>query len=213
MAETVWDHIRSSYDDVADAYEARFADELDRKPADRELLEHFAAVTTGPVVDLGCGPGHIGSFVRSRDEGPGPVIGLDLSGEMARRARRRLDAVVVADLRALPFADRSIGGIVALYSLIHVRRAELPRALGEVHRVLRPGGRVVLSAHEGTTETSVEDFLGRPAPVIATLFSLDELVTASADAALDVARAERRPPYPNEGTTTRLYIEARRPPD
>jgi ubiquinone/menaquinone biosynthesis C-methylase UbiE len=212
MGDEAWDHLRSSYDGVADVYEARFVDELDLKPTDRRLLQRFATVTTGPVVDVGCGPGHIGSFVRSLLGVPGVVIGLDLSSGMARRAARRLDAAVVADLRSLPFAGRSIGGLVALYSLIHVRRAELGPALVEVRRVLRPGGGAVFSAHEGSGETAVEEFLGRPAPVAATMFSLDELVRATTDAGLDVLRAERRPPYPNEGSTTRLYVEARRPP-
>ena len=42
-----------------------------------------------------------------------------------------------------PFASARIGGLVAFYSLIHVRRAALGGVLAEFHRVLRPGGRVL----------------------------------------------------------------------
>jgi len=208
VAGTAWEHLGASYDDVADVYDTRFADELDAKPADRELLERFVASTTGPLVDIGCGPGHIGAFVRARGH---RVVGLDLSPAMARRASARLDGAVVGDVRALPFADRSIGGIVAFYSLIHVRRPELVGALGEIRRVLRPGGRTLFSAHEGTGDVVVEEFLGRPSPFAATLFTLDELVAAATGAGLEVTTSERRPPYPEEGRTTRLYVGARRP--
>jgi hypothetical protein len=54
-----------------------------------------------------------------------PVVGIDLSPEMVKLARRRLDAAVAADMRALPLAAEVVGGVLAFYALIHVRRSEL----------------------------------------------------------------------------------------
>jgi SAM-dependent methyltransferase len=201
----VWDELQSSYDWVADAYETRFVDELEGKPRDRELLDLFAASVDDPVVDAGCGPGQIGAYVRRRGH---VVVGLDLSFEMVRRAARRLDSAIVADMRSLPVMNRTVGGLVAFYSVIHVRRAELDTVLVEFARVLRPRGRLLLSAHEGRGEIERDDFLGEPVPVVATLFELDELVGATSAAGLQILRAERRRPYPTESDTTRLYVEA-----
>ena len=142
-----WDFLTSSYDAVATKYEARFEDEFDDKPRDHEdLLEALARSVEDPVADIGCGPGQIGAFVRQQGR---RVIGIDLSPEMAKLAKLRLDAALVADMRALPLRRDSVGGLVAFYAVIHLRRAELDATLGEFHRVLRPGGRVVLSTHEG----------------------------------------------------------------
>ena len=193
---------------MAAKYESRFVDELGDKPRDRELLESFAATVGDPVAEVGSGPGHIGAFVRQRGR---RVIGIDLSTEMARLANERLDAALVADMRALPLGTESLGGLLAFYAVIHLRRAELGLALGEFHGALRPGGRVLFSAHEGTDVVELDEFLGEPVPFAATLFQLDELVGASREAGFEVTLAERRAPYASESNTVRLYVEARKP--
>jgi SAM-dependent methyltransferase len=199
-----WDQVRSSYDTIASHYEARFLDELDRKPRDRDLLEHFAGAASDPVVEIGCGPGQVGAFVRGFGR---RVVGVDLSREMAALARRRLDGASVGDMRALPLCDGAAGGLVAFYAVIHLPREDVPVALREFARVVRTGGRVLLSAHEGEGEVVLDEFAGQPVPMIASLFELDELVAMCADAGLHVEGAERRERYEGE-ITTRLYLSA-----
>jgi len=203
-----WDQLRSSYDRVAASYERAFLDELAGKPRDRQILAAFAAAVTGPVADVGCGPGQVGAYLRGRGH---RVLGIDLSIEMGRLAAARLDAAAVADLRELPIPDGAIGGLVAFYSIIHVRRRELGGVLREFRRVLRPGGRLLVAAHDGAGEISADDFLGQPAPFVATLYGLRELSRAVTAAGLDLAAAERRSPYGSEHPTFRLYVEAVRP--
>jgi len=206
-----WDSLRSTYDLVAAEYESRFADELQDKPRDRELLESLAGSVGDPIAEIGCGPGHIGAFVRHAGRRHHRVVGVDLSPAMAVLAMRRLDAALVADMRSLPFAADTFGGLVAFYSLIHLRRAELEPVLRGFTRVLRPGGHVLFSAHEGHDELERDEFLGEQAPVVATLFTLDELAGAGRRAGLEVVLAERRNPYGSEGETVRLYVEAKKP--
>jgi SAM-dependent methyltransferase len=202
-----WEQLRSSYDAVARKYEARFLDELNDKPRDRELLTAFADSVRDPVVEVGSGPGQIGAFVRQHGR---RVFGLDRSAQMARLAKHRLNGALVADMRSLPLASERLGGLVAFYSLIHLQRHELATALREFHRVLQPGGRVLFSAHEGQGELEHDEFLDEPVPIVATLFELDELVDATEAAGLRVTLAERRIPYPSE-STARLYVEATQP--
>jgi SAM-dependent methyltransferase len=208
MVGVNWEQLPASYDAVAGTYELTFVHELDGKPQDRAMLEEFVGAATGPIVDLGCGPGQVGHFVRSRGR---TVIGVDISAEMARLASGRLDGALVADLRRLPFAGGSLGGIVAFYSLIHLPRAELDQAFGEVHRVLRPGGRLLLSAHEGQGTIEQQEFLGHAVPFVATLFNLDELVEATRRSGLHLTMSQRREPLASEHPTGRLYLAAERP--
>jgi ubiquinone/menaquinone biosynthesis C-methylase UbiE len=86
------------------------------------------------VLDACCGDGWITSMISAPE-----VVAVDLSPQAVEAARSRgLDAQV-ADVQKLPFADGSFDVVLCSYALYHVRNR--PRALGELARVLRPGGR------------------------------------------------------------------------
>jgi SAM-dependent methyltransferase len=76
------------------------------------------------------------------------VVGVDISPAIASSAGTRypdLEAVV-ADIRALPFPDDFFDGIVSNSTLDHFAGPnEVETAIGELQRVLRPGGRLVLT--------------------------------------------------------------------
>lgn len=76
------------------------------------------------------------------------AVGMDLSWKVARTAQQRLPVwkVIVADVRRLPFADATFDAIVSNSTLDHFDTpSEIATALGELHRVLRPGGRLLLT--------------------------------------------------------------------
>ncbi len=217
-----WPDITALYDTLAADYAERFVDELDHKPADRALLDRFAAAlapAAAPgaaprpapkVADLGCGPGHVGAYLAARGCA---VTGIDLSPAMVAEAARRYPALTFrrGDLRDLPLPDGGLSGAVAFYSLIHLRRPEVPGALSELARVLAPGGHALLAVHGGQGELRKDRFLDHPLDVAATLFELDELAGLAAGAGLDEVERHRRPPYPDEADTPRLYLWLRRP--
>ena len=75
------------------------------------------------------------------------VVGIDRSVEAARAGRRRAGALVVgADVRHLPFADGTFDLVVSNSTLDHFEHvSEIVHAVAEIHRVLAPGGRVILT--------------------------------------------------------------------
>lgn len=207
-----WSHLASTYDAVAADYAAAFSDELAGKPFDRRALDELASRVgrAGPVADLGCGPAQVADHLALRGC---EVIGIDLSPAMLAAARYRQPGLPVAagDLRALPLPDTSCGAITCFYALIHLPRAEVPGALAEMHRVLRPGGQLLLAVHGGAGEVHVDGWFGRDVAFDATLFDDAELAALVAAAELDEVRVTRREPYPSEHPTPRLYVTAGRP--
>jgi demethylmenaquinone methyltransferase / 2-methoxy-6-polyprenyl-1,4-benzoquinol methylase len=107
----------------------------------KELAVHKAALPEGArVLDLACGTGDF-AVLHLRLRGA-KVIALDLTEEMLRKARQRgVRNLVCANALALPFADAAFDGVFIGYGLRNF--ADLPAALGEIGRVIRPAGRVV----------------------------------------------------------------------
>ena len=100
------------------------------------------------ALDLACGTGDIAFAL---NDGGASVIGLDvthrmlvLAGEKRRRARSSLaggPAFVTGDMMALPFPDGSFDLVTTGYGLRNV--PDIGGALEEIHRVLKPGGRML----------------------------------------------------------------------
>lgn len=130
---------RSYYDTFAARYE-RGRERGYHRLVDDLQVELVAPSCIGrDVLEVGCGTGRllgrIAPLARS-------AVGLDLSTGMLEAAVARGLCCVHGDATALPFADASFDTVYSFKVLAHVR--EIERALSEVSRVLRPGGRAFL---------------------------------------------------------------------
>ncbi len=135
--------VRIDYDLVAEAYDGQ---PYRTKTVDPDLLA-FARAHPGTrltVADLACGTGN--QLVADLPHLPGArFVGVDRSRGMLRVARRKSARIawVRGEMSALPLASGTIDFATCQYAFHHV--AGKDRALAEVHRVLAPGGRFVLS--------------------------------------------------------------------
>jgi SAM-dependent methyltransferase len=203
---------RRSYDAVAGAYADGLRDELSGKPLDRALLaallEQRPAGT--PVGDLGCGPGHITGWLAAQGAA---AVGIDLSPGMIEVARREQPGAEfrVGDLLGLPAADGEFGAVIAFYSVIHLNPGEMPAALAEMYRVLRPGGLVLLTFHVGTEVRHFDAWLGHDVDVDFRFHEPRDVVAALEDTGFTLQAQLERRAYPAEVDTCRAYLLAARP--
>ena len=140
-----------TYDDRA----AEFAQKTWNIRLER-ALDSFARylIPAARVLDLGCGPGRDSELLRARGY---RVVGADLSLGMLHAARQRVGgALVCSDMRALACAPASFDGVWLCAALLHLPRADAPRALAETRRVLRAPRPLYLSVQPGEGERWVE---------------------------------------------------------
>ena len=211
MASEQSEQVRRAYDKIAAAYGEHFADELRHKPQDRQLLRRFALSLPqqGRVLDLGCGPGHIAAYLAG--EGSRAVCGIDLSPAMVQEARRRYPEIAfdAGDMLALPLADASLTGIVAMYAIVNLERAALPAAFAEMHRVLQPGGRLLLSFHIGDETVHREELFGEAISLDFHFLQPQEVAKQLGQAGFAIEEIVEREPYPEvEYQSRRAYVFA-----
>lgn len=112
--------------------------------AKREATAAMELRPSERALDIGCGTGVDLPEILAAISPGGRVVGIDVSERAVGAAAARVPeaAVQVADVQELPFADGSFEACRADRTLQHV--ADPERALAEIHRVLVPGGRLVV---------------------------------------------------------------------
>ncbi len=119
----------------------------------------FAAVAEAAparVLEVGCGRGELAG--RIADELRAEVVAVDQSERMVELTRARGVAAVVGDVQTLPFRDQEFDCAVAAWMLYHV--PDVDRALSELARVLRPGGRLVATTNSERNLPELWDLFG-----------------------------------------------------
>ncbi len=111
-------------------------------PVGRQAIQLMRVPAEARVLDVGCGSGWATRLLSGYAIN-GQVTGIDISDEMIRVARESSTAFPNADFELasaeqLPFADNEFTHAFSMESLYYY--ANLPKALAEIHRVLRTGG-------------------------------------------------------------------------
>ena len=208
------ERVKTSYDAVATAYADSLLTELAGLPFETWLLDRVAAhAAGGPVVEVGCGPGHVTAYLA--DAGA-DASGIDLSPGMVAEARRRFPegSYAVGDLRTLmrPTTAPGWAAVLGWYSLIHLAPSELPDAVGALARPLDAGGWLVLALHAGSEVRHHDVWFDRPVDLDFVLHQEGEIVALVRAAGLVDVEWYRRGPLEHRGESTqRLYVVGRKP--
>ncbi|HEY6294398.1 MAG TPA: methyltransferase domain-containing protein [Streptosporangiaceae bacterium] len=124
------------YDGHAQWYDETFS--ASRHPEEESFLRECLGPGGGEVcLDVACGTGRFGPAHTAAGY---RAVGVDLSADQLRFARRRL-AAVRADIRSLPLPDASVGTATGMF--FHTDVEDFAAVVSEVARCLRPGGRFI----------------------------------------------------------------------
>lgn len=133
------------YDEWADTYDDDLiegvSESIDRleEIAVRQMLD---GLSPGTTLDAGCGVGRHAAYLAARGH---TVVGIDVSGEMIRRAATAVPEgeFSVGSIERLPYADGAFDAALCALALSHL--PDPSTAVAEISRVTRPQGPVVIS--------------------------------------------------------------------
>ena len=147
--------VRRAWDDVAETY----AQSRDPTGSDADLLEDLLeSLPAEPLVlDVGCGDG-----ARTLANLPADAVGVDVSRRGLELATDTVPEarLVQADMTNLPVATDSVDAVTAYHAVFHVPRENHPAVYEEFARVLRPGGRLLMTLPSGRFETVRRGWMG-----------------------------------------------------
>ncbi|WP_204002737.1 class I SAM-dependent methyltransferase [Micromonospora lutea] len=154
--------VRDAYSSMSAQYIALFDGDWQAHVDDLALIRGHLAGLDGPVLDLGCGPGHWTAYLHSLGA---DVTGVDLVDEFIDHARANFPGPVfrLGSMTDLDVPDHSVAGILSWYSTIHLPPAELDLALAEFRRMLAPTGRLVIGFFDSDDEVTEFDHKVRTA--------------------------------------------------
>lgn len=203
---------REGYDATAAQYAQRFHRHLDGKPFELAVLRAYAAVVGagGRVADVGCGTGATTAILSRLGC---DVVGIDLSPGMLREARRlnpQLD-FRAGSMTELEFDDGACAGVCAWYSTIHIPDDRLPQVFTEFHRVLSPGGHLLLAFQVGTQPLVLTEAFGSPIEVTYHRRRPADVVAALQRCGFaEVATMVRQPDGDDVESTPQAFVVVRR---
>src|SRR5205823_2016256 len=115
----------------------------------RWVLDTFGTDPGGRILDWGCGPGRTLVWLRCHPAWRDQYHGCDVDREAIDwlRAQGEEGTEVCRDLPPLPYPDASFAGVFAFSVLTHIHPEHHVGWYRELHRVLAPGGRILVTTH------------------------------------------------------------------
>jgi SAM-dependent methyltransferase len=151
-----WQPVRDAYSSKSEQYIGLFDGEWQPPEDDISLVRGHLTGLDGPVLDLGCGPGHWTADLHAHGA---DVTGIDMVGEFISYAREHFPgpAFRLGSMTEVDVPEHSVAGILSWYSTIHLPPPELDRVLAEFRRLLRPSGRLVIGFFDSDDEVAPFD--------------------------------------------------------
>ena len=148
--------MRDAYSTMSGPYIGLFDGRRQDHDDDTALVRRHLTGLSGPVLDLGCGPGHWTAYLHSSGA---QVTGVDMVPEFIAHARAthpgpefRLGLMTELDI-----PEHSVAGILSWYSTIHLPPAELDRVLVVFRRLLRSSGVLVVGFFDSDDDVATFD--------------------------------------------------------
>ena len=144
---------KEAYERYAQIFDPKYKEHFDLyvRPEAENFIRHLSGKS---VVDLGSGPGHHAQFFK--DQGL-DVLCVDIAEEMLRLCQKKGLKTRLSDFEYLDLPRKSVNGVWAYTSLLHLEKSKVPAVKEKVVSLLKPKGLFGISLKEGEGEGFEEE--------------------------------------------------------
>ena len=148
--------VRDAYSTASQQYIDLFDGDGDAHEVDAAFIRRHLQDVPGPVLDLGCGPGHWTGYLHQLGV---RATGIDLVPEFVAHARVAHPGPEfrLGSMHATAVPEHSAAGILSWFSTIHVRPEDVRTVLAEFRRLLAPSGTLVLGFFDSDDDVAAFD--------------------------------------------------------
>lgn len=165
--------VQNTYDHIASKYHQRYKQYSEfLLRSSREFIKLLPK--NARILDIGCGSGRDAKFF---DQQGFEVIAVDFSPAMLKIAKKVAPKVkfILSDFRNLKLPENYLDGIWSYFSLLHLKRGEIPSLLSSLNKILKNNGILFLATQEGQGEVIEPENLDNHFRIFETFYSKEEL--------------------------------------
>lgn len=160
----------NTYNRIANKYDEEYGNDL----SDTPYIDIFLSKTWGNrILDIGCGTGTLSEYIANKGY---TVDAIDFSEEMLKIARNKIKNVnfIQMDMRNIDI-DKKYNGIMLAYSLFHISKKEVIKAIESYYNLLEDNGTMLIILQEGEGEKYVEENLEKGLKKFVNYYSFEEI--------------------------------------
>lgn len=160
----------NTYNKIAKKYDKEYGNDL----SDTPYIDIFLSKTCGKrILDIGCGTGTLSEYIANKGYN---VDAIDFSEEMLKIARNKIKNVnfIQMDMRNINL-DKKYDGIMLAYSLFHISKKEVIKAIQTYYDLLNDQGTMLIILQEGEGEKYVEENLEKGLKKFVNFYSFEEI--------------------------------------
>lgn len=160
----------NTYNRIAKKYDEEYGNDL----SDTPYIDIFLSKTCGKrILDIGCGTGTLSEYIANKGY---TVDAIDFSEEMLKIARNKIKNVnfIQMDMRSID-VDKKYNGIMLAYSLFHISKKEVIKAIEAYYNLLEDNGTMLIILQEGEGEKYVEENLEKGLKKFVNYYSFEEI--------------------------------------
>ncbi len=148
--------VRDAYSSMSEQYIGLFGGGWHDHEDDTALVRRHLTGLAGPVLDLGCGPGHWTAYLHALGA---EVTGVDIVPEFIAHAQANHPGpeFTLRSMTELDLPEHSVAGILAWYSTIHLPPTDLDRVLARFRRLLASAGMLVVGFFDSDDDVASFD--------------------------------------------------------